>query len=72
MNRKITTLILAAALGISTIGLAACDNKGPAEKAGEKVDNATNKARDAMDNAADKTGDAADKAGDKLKDSTGN
>lgn len=72
MNRKITTLILAAVLGISTVGLAACDNKGPAEKAGEKVDNATSKTGDAMDNAADKASDAADKAGDKVKDSTEN
>lgn len=34
-----------------------CEDKGPAEKAGEKVDK-----------AIDKTGDAVKKAGDKVKD----
>lgn len=58
MTKKITTLVLAAVLGISTIGLAACSSEGPAEKAGKKVDNAGDSAGDAMDKAGDKADDA--------------
>ena len=39
--------------------LSSCENKGPAEKAGEKVDNAIEKA-----------GDKVEKAGDKIKEKT--
>jgi len=39
--------------------LSSCEKKGPAEKAGEKVDNAIEKA-----------GDKVEKAGDKIKEKT--
>lgn len=44
----------------TSFGIAGCDiNEGPAEKAGENIDN-----------AVDKTGDAIDDAGDKIRDKT--
>jgi hypothetical protein len=47
--------MLALLLGLGTAGLAACDNAdGPAEQAGEKVDNATQDAGQALENAGDK------------------
>jgi hypothetical protein len=46
----------AIALSLAVTGLAACE-KGPAERAGEKVDN-----------AAKKVGDKVEEAGDKIKD----
>jgi hypothetical protein len=47
-------------LSFAVAGLAACE-KGPAEKAGEKIDN-----------AAGKVGDKMEKAGDKVKDAVKN
>ena len=43
-------------LGLAVAGLSACE-KGPAQKAGEKIDN-----------AAKKVGDKMEEAGDKIKD----
>jgi predicted small lipoprotein YifL len=48
------TLILAACM---TLALAACERKGPAEKAGA-----------AVDQAVDKTGRAIEKAGENVRD----
>ena len=71
MSKKISTLLIAAILGLTTVTLAACDSDdGPAEKAGKKLDNAADDTSDAMDNAADNASDAADKAGDKMDDAT--
>ncbi|WP_075770741.1 hypothetical protein [Aerophototrophica crusticola] len=54
-RRFAAVLLLAAPLG-----LAACDSEGPAERAGEKIDNAA-------ENAAEKTENAAEKLGDKIE-----
>ncbi len=54
MNVKtFSPLVLSAFL---MLGIAACEKKGPMEKAGEKIDN-----------AADDAGDALEKAGDKIE-----
>jgi len=50
----------AIALALAVAGLAACE-KGPAEKAGEKIDNAAKKAGDKMEDAGDKIKDAVKK-----------
>jgi hyperosmotically inducible protein len=47
-------------IGISmlvVVGLAACDQPGPAETAGKNIDQTLNKAGDKISNAADKVGD---------------
>jgi len=54
--KNITTALFA---GLLLMGLAACE-KGPAEKAGEAID-------DAASDVADTTGDAADAVKDKLE-----
>ncbi len=56
---KLLTLLLAPLFALS---LAACDvNEGPAEEAGE-----------AVDEAVDEAGDAVEEAGDAVQDATGN
>ena len=50
-------------------GLTACE-KGPAEKAGEKIDNAAERAGDKIEDATDKAGDKMEEAGDKIEDKT--
>ena len=62
----IGAVVLAAVLGaVSVTGLTACEKKkGPAEKAGEKVDHAIDKVKDKLDPAgpAEKAGRKIDKA----------
>ena len=49
--------VLAAAFMLTA---AACEQKGPAEKAGEKIDEAAEKAGDAVATVGAKAGDAVD------------
>jgi osmotically-inducible protein OsmY len=55
-------------------GLAACDNPGPAEKAGKKVDQVTENVSNSVSNAADKADQAVTKqinsAGQAIDDAT--
>jgi hypothetical protein len=58
---KFNSVIAAAiALSFSVAGLTACE-KGPAEKAGEKIDNAAKKVGEKMEEAGDKVKDAVKK-----------
>ena len=61
---SIATLTLLLAMGLT-----ACE-KGPAEKAGEKIDNAVENAGDKIEDATDSAGQKLEEAGDKLEDKT--
>jgi predicted small lipoprotein YifL len=52
------------------LALTACKEKGPAEKAGEKIDNAAETMGDKMEDATDDAGDKLEEAGDKIEDAT--
>ncbi len=52
------TLIHAMLLAVLALGLAACEKEGPAERAGEKIDEAVESAGDAIEDAGDKIKDA--------------
>ena len=62
------TAAVAACAAMLMLGLSACEKKGPAEKAGEKVDHAMDSVKDSGEKAADKVEAAADKAADKVQD----
>jgi hypothetical protein len=53
---RILLAACAVALGVSA---AACEQKGPAERAGEKIDNAAKTAGEAVEHAGEKVKDAA-------------
>ena len=57
-------LALAAVLAIGTTYCTGCQEKGPVEKAGEKVDEAVDKMKDAVDpkGPAEKAGEKVDRA----------
>ena len=59
MMRSSSALAAALLLSLAVAGLAACEKKGPGQRAGE-----------AVDKAAQKAGDAVKEAGDKIKDAT--
>jgi len=46
-------------LSFAVAGLTACDKKGPAETAGEKIDDSAKKVGEKMEDAGDKIKDAA-------------
>lgn len=62
--------VLLISLMASCVALAACEPKGPAEKAGEKIDNTVDKTKDAVEEAGDNIRDAADDTADAVKDAT--
>jgi hypothetical protein len=68
-TRIIYGVALVAALA-SCLTLGGCRKKGPAERAGEKIDDAVEKMEDAIDpkGPAEKAGRAVDDAVDDLKD----
>jgi hypothetical protein len=45
-------------------------NDGPAEKAGEKIDNAIEETGEKIDTAVEETGEKVEEAGDKLREET--
>jgi predicted small lipoprotein YifL len=66
MNR----LQIMVTLGLALSMLVGCEQKGPAEKAGEKVDKAVDQAGKTMEKAGDKIQDAAKDAEKKIKEAT--
>jgi len=72
MNRKIiiSTLLMSTALFIMA-GMVGCDTQGPAEKAGEKIDQSVEEVKDAAEEAGDKlTGQGpAEELGENMDDS---
>jgi len=52
------------------VSFGACKKQGPAERAGEKIDEAVEKAGDKIKESAEKTGDKIEEAGEKVKEST--
>lgn len=67
---NIKNLILVTAIAFMTIGVTACQEKGPAEKAGEEIDNAAENLGDKVEDATDEAGDKLEEAGDKVEDAT--
>lgn len=61
---------LAAVVLGGVVTLVGCEPKGPAEKAGEKIDNAARETKDTLDprGPAEKVGDKIDKGVENLKD----
>ncbi len=68
MNFK--KLSIAALMVLFVVGLTACDKPGPAEKAGQDIDNAAENLGDKVEDATDKAGDKLEQAGDKVENAT--
>lgn len=55
---------------LTLLALTACEQKGPAERAGEQLDNAAEAMGDKIENATDDAGKTLEQAGDKIEDAT--
>jgi len=62
-------LLLSLLSGLSLLACAGNEQeaKGPAERAGEKIDDTAKDAKDEAEKAGERTGDAIDDAGDKAR-----
>jgi len=59
--RSLTRISLTALLaGVFAVGISACEDEGPAEKAGEQVDEAIEETGDTMEEAGGELEEAAD------------
>ena len=58
------------ATGILLFTLAGCEKEGPAEQAGEQIDEAVDTMQDKADDAGDMAMDKMEKAGDKIEEAT--
>ena len=65
--KKTITLIV---LSLSIFAFTACESKGPAEKAGEKIDQTMEKASDTAKEATEAVKDKAEEVGDAVKKTT--
>lgn len=58
---KLSKLRVLATAAAMTMALAACDTDGPAEEAGEDIDQAVERAGDKIENAGDRIEDRTDR-----------
>lgn len=61
MKKFVQYMIIASMIGVLTVGLSACKQEGPAEKAGKKIDKAVEKAGEQIEKAGEKVQDAVKK-----------
>ena len=68
MKLSQSTALLATAILVFT--LAGCEKEGPAEQAGEQIDEAVETMQDKADDAGDKAMDKLEEAGDEIEEAT--
>ena len=69
--RTLTRISLTALLaGVFAVGISACEDEGPVEKAGEQVDEAIEETGDAMEEAGDEAGGELEEAADRVEEKT--
>ncbi len=68
MNARNALIALMMGLGLTVAGCA--DEEGPAEKAGEQIDQTMEEAGDEVEEATDEMGGKAEEAGDEVEEKT--
>ena len=58
------------AMGLGLVLLTGCEQKGPMEKAGQKIDKAVDDAGKELQKAGEKVGEKLEEAGKKVKDAS--
>lgn len=67
MQRKVGKAVTIALLTLGTVSLIGCEDEGPAEQMGERLDDALSEAQDRLEDARDEVEDAAEEVGDALR-----
>jgi hyperosmotically inducible protein len=63
-------ILIGALLVAFILVITGCEEKGPAEKAGEKIDNAVENVKDNSNDALEEAENAIEEAGDKIENET--
>lgn len=61
------TFALSLLVGMMALGLAACEEEGPAEQAGESVDEAMDETGENVDEAMDEAGESVEEMGENVE-----
>ena len=61
-------ILIAVLVGCLSLAVVSCDQKGPAEKAGENIDKGIEKTGEAIEEAGDAVEEAAEEVNEKMKD----
>lgn len=64
---KIKNIVLLLCCSWLLLAFAGCERKGPAEKAGEKIDNVTEKVGDKVHDSMDSVGEKIEETNEKLQ-----
>lgn len=67
---NLSTIFRTLTLTTLVVLLSACEQQGPAEEAGEKIDQAMENISDSAKDAADTVGDKVEEMGDKIEEQT--
>ena len=67
MKELLYKILLPLCCAASLMLFVACENEGPAEKAGEKVDEAIEETQEKMEDAGEQVKDAVEEGGEKLE-----
>jgi hyperosmotically inducible protein len=54
-------------VAFGTMGMSGCEEEGPAERMGERLDDAMSEAQDRLDDARDEVQEAAEEVGEALR-----
>lgn len=60
-------LALSLLIGMTALGLAACEEEGPAEQAGESIDESVEEMEQSIDESAEEMGDSMEEMGDEME-----
>jgi len=71
MGNKLFNVLCAMFLALSVGVLAGCEQEGPAEEAGEEIDEAVEEAGDKMEEAGEEMEDTAEEVEEEVEDATG-
>jgi hypothetical protein len=66
----ISRLVVISLLTSLLVLAAGCEKEGPAERAGEKLDNAVSEGQDKVGDAVDRVGEKLEKAGKSIQETT--
>lgn len=58
------------AMALLALPLMACEQEGPAERAGKRLDQAVENSKDALNDAVDRAGEEIEEAGDAIREKT--
>lgn len=67
MDRKLIRALAFIGISLAAMGMSGCDEQGPAEQMGERLDDAMSEAQDRLEDARDEVQEAAEEVGEAFR-----